>query len=37
MIPFVKKIPAIEHFKALVLMFKPVKTPQATLATEEDK
>ena len=27
MIPFVKKIPAVEHFKALVLMFKTVKTP----------
>ena len=27
MIPFVKKMPAIEYFKALVLMFKPVKNP----------
>ena len=26
-IPFAKKMPTIEHFKALVLMFKPVKTP----------
>ena len=26
-IPFVKKIPAVEHFKALVLMFKTIKTP----------
>ena len=26
--PFVKKMPAIEHFEALVLMFKTVKTPQ---------
>jgi hypothetical protein len=26
-IPFVKKMPAIEHFEALVLMFKTVKTP----------
>ena len=26
-IPFVKKIPAIEHFEALVLMCKTVKTP----------
>ena len=26
-IPFAKKMPAIEHFKALVLMFKTVKTP----------
>jgi len=26
-IPFVKKMPAVEHFKALVLMFKTVKNP----------
>jgi hypothetical protein len=26
-IPFVKKMPAVEHFEALVLMFKTVKTP----------
>jgi len=26
-IPFIKKMPAIEHFKALVLMFKTIKPP----------
>jgi hypothetical protein len=25
--PFIKKMPVIEHFEALVLMFKTVKTP----------
>jgi len=25
--PFIKKMPAIEHFEALVLMFKTVKNP----------